>query len=220
MKELFEKYGIPLSSLQESQFEHFLDIFLETNAQINLSAIRDRDGVILKHFVDSLMLSPYLPDMINTFDLHKKNLQFLDLGTGWWFPGIPLAIYYPNDHFTLLDTRRKKCECVGTFCKQIGLTNVTVVWWRAENPSEWKVVFGDMTPGNFDIVVSLATAHLRELQEWSTPLLKKSGLLISYKTPSQDELDSSQKIDITKSYELEWQERFLLIWKKQEKARK
>ena len=82
MKELFEKYGIPLSSLQESQFEHFLDIFLETNAQINLSAIRDRDGVILKHFVDSLMLSPYLPDMINTFDLHKKNLQFLDLGTG------------------------------------------------------------------------------------------------------------------------------------------
>ena len=85
MKELLKKYDIELSELELEKFEKFLEIFKEKNSQINLSAIREDDAIIEKHFIDSIMLNIYL-------ELEGK---VADLGTGGWFPGIPLAIINP-----------------------------------------------------------------------------------------------------------------------------
>lgn len=229
VKALFSENNIHIFPQQIQKFEDFLEMFVEKNAHINLSAIREPEQIVLKHFVDSCMLSKFLPEVVN---LESWILNFLDLGTGWGFPGIPLAILYPKHHFTLLDTRKKKCLCVAEFAKKLNLTNVSVVWWRAEQPNEWELISYEWQVtseqsknsklitrnfwGNwkFDIIVSRAAAHLSKLQEWSYPLLEKDSSLIAYKTPSKEELQESKTPTKTWSYKLDDQERFLLVCKK------
>ena len=140
MQHFFQKYDISLSTEQLQGFETFLELFQKTNNQINLSAIRDEEGIITKHFIDSLMLTRFLDEITKNFQPPTSNLQLLDLGTGGGFPGIPLAIYYPNHHFTLLDARKKKCECIKNFVEKLGLENVSVVWGRAEEPEKWELL--------------------------------------------------------------------------------
>ena len=89
MQELLQKYSLELTPEETQKFEKFLEIFMETNSQINLSAIRDADGIIEKHFIDSLMLAIF-------FDVEGK---VADMGTGGGFPGIPLAITHPEAQF-------------------------------------------------------------------------------------------------------------------------
>ena len=113
MKEHFEKYGINVTQGQLQKFEQFLKIFIKTNSQINLSAIREPEDIILKHFVDSCILSLYRSDM---FFLGST---CLDIGTGGGFPTIPLAILYPDVHFFALDTRKKKIGCIQDFCGKL-----------------------------------------------------------------------------------------------------
>ena len=95
MNELFKNYDIELSSEQEKKFQDFLQIFMETNSQINLSAIRDEVGIIEKHFIDSIILKKFT----------SIEWKILDLWTGWGFPGIPLKIVDENNSdFTLVDS--------------------------------------------------------------------------------------------------------------------
>lgn len=114
LQESFASYELELSPEEAEKFQKFLEIFKETNSQINLSAIRDDEGIIEKHFIDSCMLSVFA-------ELHGR---VADMGTGGGFPGIPLAITHPDVKFTLIDSVVKKLKCVDDFAYKLGLTNV------------------------------------------------------------------------------------------------
>lgn len=94
----------------------------------------------------------------------RKFTEILDLGTGGGFPGIPLAIMFPECHFTLLDARRKKIDCITEFVAELGLNNVTPQWGRAEDGSK-----------KFDLIVTRATSYIDDLLTWIWPLLKDDG---------------------------------------------
>lgn len=96
------------------------------------------------------------------FDL-TKDMEIMDLGCGGGFPGIPLAIFFPEAHFHMVDSINKKLKVVAAIAAAIGLTNVTTQHCRAE----------DITDRKFDVVISRAVAPMKDLWHWSRPLLRK-----------------------------------------------
>ncbi len=207
MQKLLDKYSIELSGEELIKFEKFLEIFMETNAQINLSAIRDADGIVEKHFIDSLMLAIFM-------DIEWK---VADMGTGGWFPGIPLAITHPDAEFTLIDSVGKKLKCVDEFASQLDLNNVDTLNGRAED------VWRDKDHrAQYDLVVSRATANFPTLIEYVLPLLKIGGIFAAYKLDDKEELKSTKKalsrmwgkIIKVKNYTLADQERTIVFIEK------
>jgi 16S rRNA (guanine527-N7)-methyltransferase len=213
MRELFQKYDIELSESEIEKFQKFLEIFMETNSQINLSAIRDEAWIIEKHFIDSLMLAVFydlVPDSTGTMNI-------VDMGTGGWFPGIPLAITHPDAQFTLIDSVAKKLKCVQNFADTLKLPNIKTLTGRAEdigqNPNHRE---------QYDMVVSRATAYFPTLLEYSLPLLKVGGMLAAYKLTDKEEFTSIKKalsrlggkIYKIKNYELDGQERSIVFIEK------
>jgi len=167
MEDLFKKYDITLTKEQIEKFELFLKLFIEKNSQINLSAIRDEDGIIEKHFLDSLILSKYL----------KLKWKVLDLGTGGWFPGIPLKIIDKHDaEFTLLDSVGKKITAVNEFSEKLDLENIEWIQGRAEEMWQDKKY-----RWTYDYIVSRSVAYFPTLLEYTIPLLKVWGTFVSYK---------------------------------------
>lgn len=178
MQKLLDKYQLELSNEELLKFEKFLSIFMETNSQINLSAIRDADGIIEKHFIDSLMLAIFM-------DIEWK---VADMGTGGWFPGIPLAITHPEADFTLIDSVGKKLKCVDNFATQLELDNVDTLNGRAEEIGK-NIEYREQ----FDLVVSRATAYFPTLLEYVIPLLKVGWVFAAYKLNDKEELKSAKK---------------------------
>lgn len=204
LEELLNKYKFNLNSSQINKFGEFLDLFLNKNSQINLSAIRDEKDVLEKHFIDSIMLDKFL----------KLNWKILDIGTGWGFPGIPLAITNENVNFTLLDSTKKKIDAVNDFVEKLNLNNCKWVWWRAEELdklSEYK--------NKFDFVVSRATAYLPQILIWSMNFLKNDWKMIFYKLYNQNEINDGKiimkklgfQIEKIEKYIIDWQERVLIF---------
>ncbi len=220
-----------LSPAQNQQLQLFRELFLEKNKHINLSAIRDEEGVWVKHIEDSLATVPLFESLAV-----QSWLRVLDLGTGGGFPWIPLAIAFPDHHFTLLDATRKKIDCVKEFAVSLGLNNVTPQWGRIVDlvsPSmkeERKhnkngIMFMDGTPttsDRYDLVVTRATAYIDDLFTWIKPLLKSNGRAWLYKKASEEEWNDGQKIAKNRGftlekklvYELADQERWILEIKK------
>ena len=178
MQALLEKYQLELSPEETQKFKKFLEIFMETNSQINLSAIRDADGIIEKHFIDSLMLAIF-------FDVEGK---VADMGTGGGFPGIPLAITHPDADFTLIDSVGKKLKCIDTFTQELELSNVKTLNGRAEDIGK-DVEHRE----SYDLVVSRATAYFPTLLEYVIPLLKVGWIFAAYKLDDKEELKSAKK---------------------------
>ncbi len=180
MQKQFKKYDIDLSSEELEKFETFLKIFKEKNSQINLSAIREDEAIIEKHFVDSVILNIFL-------EFNKKT-KIADLWTWWWFPWIPLAIVNPKAQFTLIDSVWKKLKAVEEFSKELKLNNIETLNWRAEEI--WR---NPKYRGQFDFVVSRAVSFLPTLLEYAIPLLKVWGIFAAYKLDDKEELKSSKK---------------------------
>jgi len=178
MENIFLKYDIELSPEELQKFEEFLEIFKETNSQINLSAIRDDTWIIEKHFIDSCMLNIFL-------ELHWR---VADLWTGGGFPWIPLAIINPEVDFTLIDSVWKKLKCIDDFSEKLELTNIRTLNGRAEDI--WKNL---EYREQFDFVVSRATAFFPTLLEYVIPLLKVWGIFAAYKLDDKEELRSAKK---------------------------
>lgn len=208
MNELFEKYGIEINKEQKELFENFLKIFMQTNSQINLSAIRDKKWIIEKHFIDSIMLKKFT----------SIEWKVLDLWTGWGFPGIPLKIMDTNNtNFTLIDSIWKKVKVVNSFIEKLNLENIKAVQIRAEElwqdiNHRWK----------YNMVVSRATAYLPILLEYTIPLLSVWWICVCYKLDNDEEILKAKKalnilnaeVIAIKKYELAWQKRaFLFIQK-------
>lgn len=200
---IFAQYNFEITPDENSQFEIFLKIFQEYNWHTNLSAIRDIDEIIEKHFVDSIFWVPILEE----YNLTDKKL--LDIGSGWWFPGIPLKIICPNLEVTLLDSVGKKTRAQEFFIENLSLSGIQAINARAEelwkHPDfNWK----------FDIIVSRATAYIDIILWYAIPFLSKNGKILLYKMPSEDEKSALKKI--TKKLELILEAEFrYFLWGKE-----
>lgn len=174
VSEIFSQFGVEASPEQAALFERYADLFLEYNAHTNLSAIRDREGVVSKHFADSAVL-------LNFEELRGR---VLDIGTGGGFPGIPLKIMRPNLEVVLMDSVSKKTKACDHFVAHLGLDDVWTVWSRAEDAAKRP----DMKH-SFDTVVSRATAYMSQILAWAAPFVKAGGSIVLYKLPSEEELE-------------------------------
>ena len=209
MQELLKKYDIELEEHELVKFKKFLEIFKEKNSQINLSAIRDDNGIIEKHFIDSIML--------NIFYDFEDWSNIWDMWTWGWFPLIPLAIINPNANFTWIDSVWKKLKAIDWFIEELWLTNVKTLNWRAELLGQ-NLEYRE----SFDMIVSRATAYLPTLLEFVIPLLKVWWIFAAYKLQDKEELTSAKKafmrlwakISKIKNYKIEWQERTIIFIEK------
>lgn len=168
----FAKNGMSSMITKEtvSKFYDFTEYLLETNKITNLTAITDIDGVILKHIVDSVAISPAIP--------HDANV--IDVGCGPGFPSIPLAIVRDDLQITALDSTGKKIDFVNSAVAKLQLSNIKGVCSRAE---EFAIEFRE----KFDVSVSRAVARLNVLAEISLPLVKVGGTFIAMKSNKGEE---------------------------------
>ena len=153
--QIITKYFSEFSEKQLQQLGALKGLYEEWNQKINVISRKDMDHFYEHHVLHSLSIAAQ-------FDI-PKGYEIMDLGAGGGFPGIPLAIFFPEVHFHLVDSINKKLKVVEAVTEEIGLTNVTVQHTRAE----------DIKDRKFDIVVSRAVAPLKDLWFWSKPLLKK-----------------------------------------------
>ena len=173
-KLLFEgakAFGVYLDEKALKAFDIYLKELLKWNQKINLTAIRSEKGIILKHFLDSLSVNPYLP----------KRAYVLDIGSGAGFPGIPLKIIQPILQMTLIDSVRKKVDFQRHIVRMLGLRGTEALHGRAQD-SEIVQSLG----GRFDITLSRAFSDLRTFLVLSFPFLKGGGTAIAMKGEPDD----------------------------------
>jgi 16S rRNA (guanine527-N7)-methyltransferase len=156
---LITQYFNDFSPVQLQQLQALDSLYKEWNSKINVISRKDEDHLYEKHVLHSLSIAA-------VFNF-RDGMSVLDLGTGGGFPGIPLAILFPNVSFFLADSIGKKIKVVQAVAAELGLSNVTAQHTRAE----------DIKNRKFDTVVSRAVAPLGELWRWSKPLLKSGKRL-------------------------------------------
>ncbi len=174
MLEAFKKYNIELEKDELEKFEKFLRLFKEKNSQINLSAIREDQDIIEKHFIDSIILNTFMDFEENAIP-DSAEVEVADMWTGWGFPLIPLAIVNPNVNFTWIDSVWKKLKAVEEFAEKLNLKNIKTINSRAEELGQ-KPKYRE----SFDFVVSRATAYFPTLLEFVIPILKVWWIFIAY----------------------------------------
>ena len=136
-------------------WNHLIHLFLEKNKQINLSAIRDEEWVMVKHIQDSLELEKIIE--------WNEWMKIADIWTGWGFPLMPLAISHPECNFVWIDSVRKKTIAVWEILEELGVNNVEMMRTRIE----------DIKNQTFDLVTARAVAYSDKLLNRATPLIKK-----------------------------------------------
>lgn len=155
--ELIKKY-FTLDEKQEKEFQSLFELYPYWNERINLISRKDIENLEERHFLHSLAIAKYI---------HFKNgTEILDLGCGGGFPGIMLAIYFPNVSFTLVDGRNKKIMVVNDIVSKLGLKNVRGIHGRAE----------ELKGMQFDFVVTRAVATIDKLQMWTQRLIKEEQI--------------------------------------------
>ncbi len=156
--EILLKYFSEFTEKQLNQFAVLQSLYAEWNQKINVISRKDLDNFYEHHVLHSLSIA-------TQFNFPGE-FEIMDLGTGGGFPGIPLAIFFPEVHFHLVDSINKKLKVVEEVVSEIGLENVTVQHSRAE----------DIHNRKFDLVLSRAVAPLKDLWFWSKPLLRKKPI--------------------------------------------
>lgn len=153
--EIITKYFTDFTENQLEQFAALKNLYQEWNQKINVISRKDMDDFYEHHILHSLCIA-------TQFNF-PAGYRIMDLGTGGGFPAIPLAIFFPDVHFHLVDSINKKLKVAEAIATEIGLKNITVQHTRAEEIKDKK----------FDVIVSRAVAPLKDLWYWSKPLLNK-----------------------------------------------
>ena len=148
------KYFSDFTPAQLGQFSKLEELYKEWNEKINVISRKDIDSLYEKHVLHSLSIAA-------AFDF-PAGAEIVDIGTGGGFPGVPLAIFFPEVKFHLVDSIGKKLKIIEAVKEAVGLTNITTQHTRAE----------DIKGRKFDFAVSRAVAPLADLWRWSIPLLK------------------------------------------------
>jgi 16S rRNA (guanine527-N7)-methyltransferase len=157
--ELITNYFSDFSPRQLEQFRQLAPIYSEWNQQINVISRKDIESLYERHVLHSLSIAAQYP--------FAPGLEIIDIGTGGGFPGVPLAIFFPEVKFHLVDSIAKKLKVVDAVKQELGLDNLTFEHTRAENIKGRK----------FDFVVSRAVAPLKELWAWGKPLIRNSRIM-------------------------------------------
>ena len=155
--ELIKKYFPELSVKQLEQFYKLEKVYKEWNIQINVVSRKDIDELYLRHVLHSLGIAK-----IQSF---KPGTSVMDVGTGGGFPGIPLAIMFPETQFLLVDSIGKKLKVVKAVSDELGLKNVTILHDRVENVKQ-----------KFDFIVSRAVTNMNDFVGWVRKKIKKDSV--------------------------------------------
>ena len=174
---LFNELNLTLSQHQLEQFEKYYELLVQWNEKFNLTAITDEEGVYIKHFYDSLLLTNY-----------QLEGSLCDVGSGAGFPGIPLKIVYPELAVTLIEPTGKRCTFLNEVISQLDLQNIEVINMRSEDYHEKA----------FDFVTARAVAQLNILCELCLPLVSIGGRFLAMKGPNAFEEVEAAHNAITK----------------------
>lgn len=155
--EILNKYFADFTPKQMEQFSALDNLYKNWNEQINVISRKDIDSLYLKHVLHSLSVATVID--------FSPGTNVIDVGTGGGFPGVPLAIFFPEVQFHLVDSIGKKLKVIEGIKEAIGLENVTTQHTRAE----------EIKNRQFDFVITRAVAPLRDLWYWSNKLLKKGN---------------------------------------------
>ena len=206
MKSYFEKYSISLSDEKLDLFEKYYNILIEYNKKFNLTAITEREEVIIKHFVDSLL---GVDNIVGN--------KLIDIGSGGGFPAIPIKIFKPDVMLTMLDSTGKKCDFLNAVCHELNLKDASAICARAEELSK-----DSSYRESFDICTARAVARLNTLCEYSLPFVKIGGYFVAYKGDADEEvIEAKNAIKIlggelvkVDTFELEGAKRQIVVIKK------
>lgn len=164
--------GVPLTAEMADKFDLYAARLVEWNEKMNLTAITDPYGIVVRHFTDSLTLLPYLP---------QGECSLIDVGTGAGFPGVALAIAKPQIRLTLLDSLQKRLTFLEEVCRALDIP-VTLVHARAEEGGRQAAL-----REQFDVATARAVAALPTLCEYCLPFVKTGGTFWAMKGPSYTE---------------------------------
>lgn len=161
LENLLAQAEIQLTDLQKDQLIQLVQLLHKWNKAYNLTSVRDPQEMLVKHILDSIVVSPYL-----------QGDRFIDVGTGPGLPGLPLAIINPTKQFVLLDSLGKRISFIRNAVRELGLTNVEPVLSRVEEYQPEQ---------KFDGVLSRAFASLKDMTDWCHHLPKQDGYFYALK---------------------------------------
>lgn len=178
LKKLAKEINLDIDNFKITKFYEYMNLLLEWNQKINLTAITEQNDIILKHFIDCLTIKKYL----------KDKDKIVDIGTGAGFPGIPLAIISEANKFTLVDSLNKRVNFLNDVKEKIDLKNIEAIHSRAEELGQNKIY-----REKYDVAVSRAVANLSVLLEYLLPTVKVGGKVICMKgSQVQDEINDAK----------------------------
>lgn len=196
LKEQLKEIDISISDEKTEKLCIFMNLLLEWNEKINLTAITNESEIITKHFVDSLTINKYI----------KENAKLIDIGTGAGFPGIPLAIMRKDLDIVLVDSLNKRVQFLNEVINKLKLQNVIAIHARAEDLGSQKEY-----REKFDIATSRAVANMSTLSEYLLPLVKINSKAIFMKgSEIEEEFEKSKSAIKILGGKLEEREGFLL----------
>lgn len=167
-EDLIASFPEAMDESKAEAMKRFFILLQETNAEMNLTRIDEEKEAVVKHFYDSLAVTRLL----------KVSGKVADIGSGAGFPGIVLAIAFPETHFSLVESNGKKCRFLHQAVEALDLGNISIINARAENLREKET---------FDIAIARAVSDLRVLTELIAPLLKVGGRFVAMKGRNADE---------------------------------
>lgn len=173
MTAVLESNGIAYDETVLQRLEKYADMLVEWNEKINLTAITDPEGIVIKHFLDSALLLKHVEI--------PENAKVIDVGTGAGFPGVVLKIFRPDIDLTLLDGLNKRLVFLNEVLSALELSARTV-HMRAEEAGK-----AAAHREKYDLVTARAVARLNTLSEYCLPLCKVGGIFCSMKGPSAKE---------------------------------
>ena len=181
LTKLMDKLNIEEADAKADVLIRYMEKVLQWNEKVNLTAITDREEFVHKHLVDSLLCAETLE--------FTESSSICDVGTGGGFPGVPLAVCYPEKEFVLMDSLAKRIKIVQQICDELSIKNVRAVHGRAEDLARTE----DYREA-FDLCVSRAVANMRVLSEYCIPFVRVGGSFIAYKgADCESEIDDSKE---------------------------